>query len=62
MQVETIIELCEAYESGFNAARMNLSSDNNDYIKKTDNYYAWMLGHNVGIQAELFELDEGWIN
>lgn len=62
MEVENIVELCQAYENGFSAGRMNLSSDNNGYHRETDNYYAWMLGHNIGIQIELMELEDTYVN
>ena len=62
MEVENIVEICQAYEDGFSAGRMNLSADNNIHKLESDNYYAWLLGHNIGIQIELIELDEVYIN
>ena len=61
-EIDQVVEICQAYEHGFNAGRMNLAADNNDYKRETPKYYAWMLGHNIGIQIELMELDEGYIN
>jgi hypothetical protein len=62
MQVENILEICQAYESGINAGRLKFSADNNEYEKETDLFYAWALGHNMGIRTELIDLSEGWIN
>jgi hypothetical protein len=61
-EIENVVEICQAYKVGFDAGRMNLSTVYNDYKKETEQYYAWILGHNVGVQAELMDLDEGWIN
>ena len=55
---EKVAEICQAYELGYSAGRMNLSVDHNEYRKKSDNYYAWLMGHNTGIQTEMIELDE----
>jgi len=57
-KTERIVEICQAYESGYMAGRMNMAIDTNEYQHKTDQFYAWMLGHNTGIQLELMELDE----
>ena len=61
-EIENVVQICQAYEHGFNAGRMNLSSDNNTHDRESNEFYAWMFGHNIGIQIELMELDEGYIN
>jgi hypothetical protein len=62
MQVEEILEICSAYESGVNAGRMNFSADLNSHEEETTLYYAWAIGHNTGIQTEFIEMDEIYIN
>lgn len=61
-EIEEVVAICQEYELGMNAGRLNLSMDNNKNQLATPKYYAWMLGHNIGIQNELIELDEGYIN
>lgn len=56
--VEEVIEIVEAYEYGYQAGRMNFSSDTNNYTRESACFYAWLLGHNNGLQSELFELNE----
>jgi hypothetical protein len=56
--VEEVLEIVEAYEIGYRAGRMNFSYDTNIYQDKSPCFYAWLLGHNSGLEAELFELDE----
>lgn len=55
---EKVVEICQAYEQGYSAGRMNLATDANTYEDKTDNYYAWLLGHNTGLQLEMIEVEE----
>ena len=61
-EIENVVQICQAYENGFNAGRMNLSADNNAHMRESDEFYAWHFGHNIGIQLELMEYEEGWIN
>jgi hypothetical protein len=61
-EIENVVEICQAYKVGFDAGRLHLSTIYNEYEKETENYYAWILGHNVAIQSELTDYDEGWIN
>ena len=61
-EVEQVVEICQEYEHGMSAGRLKLSMDANKNIKETPKYYAWLLGHNIGLQNELIELDEGYIN
>ena len=61
-EIENVVEICQAYENGFTAGRMNLASTNNTFKRESEQYYACVLGHNVGIQTEFVELDEGYIN
>ena len=55
---EEVIEICEAYELGLVAGKMNLSTEYNNFKDKSSPYYAWLLGHNSGLQQEMFELAE----
>ena len=61
-EVEEIITICQSYEDGFSAGRMNISADNNPFFTKDKRYISWMLGHNIGIQVELLQMEEGYIN
>jgi len=61
-QIEEVVEICQAYENGFAAARLNFSNDYNQHKRDSPSYYAWVLGHNNGIQLTLIEHTEGWIN
>ena len=61
-QIEEVIEICQSYEHGFSAGRMNLAADYNKHEYQSKLYYAWMCGHNTGIQLELIEYEEGYIN
>ena len=60
-EMDEIVQICSCYESGFNAGRMKLSSDNNPHMNEKL-YMSWMLGHNIGVQLDFMEYDEGWIN
>ena len=55
--VEEVLEIVEAYELGYQAGRMNLSPDRNHYTNKSNKFYAWLLGHNNGIQNVIVELE-----
>lgn len=59
---EQVIQICEAYEDGQMAGRMNLSADNNIHTRESKEFYAWIVGHNMGIQMEFIEYEEGYIN
>ena len=61
-EIENVVEICQAYKRGFDAGRINLATIHNEFKHETEQYYAWILGHNVGVQTELIELDEGYIN
>jgi hypothetical protein len=58
MEIEKVLEICAAYESGYTAGRLNFAVDTNVHSRETELYYAWMVGHNMGIQLELMELDD----
>lgn len=60
--VERVLDICVAYEEGYQHGRMLLSSDHNGYPDKSEPYYAWMLGHTNGLQVEFVETNEEIIN
>ena len=61
-EIQQVIQICEAYEDGQMAGKMNLSADNNIHLKESKEFYAWVVGHNMGIQLEFIEYEEGYIN
>lgn len=60
-EIENVVSICQAYNDGYNAGRMNMSIDNY-YTHSSGEYYAFMFGHNVGMQAEFLEYEEGYLH
>ena len=56
--IDKIAEICAAYEMGYNASRMGLATIYNEFSDKSEAYYAWLIGHNVGLQTELINIEE----
>ena len=59
---QEVITIVEAYEDGQMAGRMNLSADNNIHTRESKEFYAWIVGHNMGIAGTFIEYEEGYIN
>ncbi len=60
--VERVLDICVAYEEGYQHGRLLLSADHNEYPDKSECFYAWYLGHNNGLQTELVETEDVTIN
>lgn len=56
--IDKVAEICAAYEMGYNASRMGLAVIYNEFTDKSDAYYAWMIGHTVGLSTELDEVKQ----
>ena len=58
VNIDKIAALCAAYEMGYNASIMGLSTSYNAYDEDSEHFYAWMLGHNVGGNKQLHSLSD----
>ena len=56
--IDKIAEICAAFEMGKHASFLGLSTIYNEFSDKSDAYYAWMIGHNVGLNTELLNVEE----
>ena len=60
--IDRIAETCSAYQMGFTASQLGLSTIYNEFEQDSESHIAWMIGYNVGARKELIEFEEGWIN
>lgn len=51
LRIQEISEICTAYELGYVAGVNSLGTIENEYPFNSDEYFAWILGHNSGIHS-----------
>jgi hypothetical protein len=56
--IDKIAEICSAFEMGKYASSLGLSTIYNEFADESDAYYAWMIGHTVGLQREFEDVEE----
>lgn len=56
------MQICNCYALGYHAGLNNFSDAANIFKKDTDEYYAWLIGYNVGLQTEFYNHEDGVIH